>query len=125
MMLMFRATHRALMAAKDAELAVAAHEIARLHGAMETERARHDALVSQFAARAMELSQPKPPPTLPPKRERTAIDTAIDLKAGNDRALRGYLGQWAQRELRAGKSTDDVANAILTGEPSSDEEGIL
>ena len=122
-MLMWTSTHLALMAAKDAEIADMREVVRVATEWAHDERVRHSAFVAEVAARAMDLSAPKPPVTLPAKKERTAVDTAIDLKAGNDRALRSYLGQWAQRELRSGKSMQDVADAIMVGE-SSDEEGV-
>lgn len=113
---MLRSTHVALMAAKDAEIVAA-------RAALSVERERHDKFVAEVAARAMELSAPKPALTMPPKKEATAIDTAIELRAGGDRAMRLYLGTWAKHKLREGASVDAVADLILKGE-SNDEDGV-
>lgn len=123
MFIMLRSTHVALMAAKDERIADLNRQVTVALEHADSVAERHDDFVASVSARAMELSAPKPALTMPPKKEATAIDTAIELRAGGDRAMRLYLGTWAKHKLREGASVDAVADLILKGE-SNDEDGV-
>jgi hypothetical protein len=113
--LMFRTTHDALLAAKDAQLALLRETLAKAEARAEAAEARAVAL--------MDLTKPAPKPTLPPKRVPSATETAIALRASGDPGLARYLGQWAKQQRAGGMSEEAIADAILKGE-SSDEDGV-
>lgn len=100
---------REVIAAKDAELA----------------RVRTDLAEAQMRER-LALAEPKPaqPVALPAKREPSAVDTAIALRSNGDRRLRSYLVDYARKARAEGQSEDDIADAILHGEKSTDDDGV-
>lgn len=113
-MLMFRTTHDALMAAKDAECAFLRDALAKAEARAQDAETRAVAL--------LDLTKPAPKPTLT-KRVPTATETAIALRASGDPKLARYLGQWAKQQRGEGMDEAAIADAILKGE-SNDEDGV-
>jgi hypothetical protein len=107
--LMFRASHEALLAAKDEREALAVCHAETWREAYQALAARHDSFVALVADRTV------PPPRAEPtaKRESDAVDTAIQWVTGDDKAKRRYLEAWAKGERRQGKDAAGIAASIM------------
>ena len=125
---MFRSTHRALMAAKDAEIRALTERCAEAWLREKELRARYDAFVLAITDTQRVTAERSIPPERPVI-ERLALDpkvvTAIDFVAQGDPGKRRYLERFAKSEARAGKGADDVSEVILNGDGSVDaDEGV-
>lgn len=113
-MLMLRSHHADVVRLYEARLADRDAELARLR----TELA--DALMRERLAEAKVAEKP----IVPERKSPTAVDTAIALKAAGDRRLRTYLTDFARKARLDGLDEPTIAQRILTGDPSSDEDGV-
>src|SRR5690606_33704898 len=112
-----RATHDALMAAKDAE-------IARLDARVASLEAAHDAYVAGLAAMTTRQVEARTPPTPVAKREPDEVDTAIDWKAQGNVMVKRHLERYAKGERRKGREAKDIADDIMQGDRVGDDEPV-
>lgn len=116
-MMVWKAQYDAVVALYEARLADLRAEL---------ERTREDAREASMRARVAELQASPTPPAivLPPKREPSVVDTAIAVKSMGNQHLRAHLAQFARAQRASGMPEQAIADRILTGDVSSDEEGV-
>ena len=100
----------------DQELADAKAENRRLSD-------RYDALLEKYHSLRVTGAVPVEPVRLPEPEEPSAIDEAINAKAGRNPGLRRYLTQWAASERQKDGVTDEsLAHAILHWDDGSSDD---
>lgn len=111
-----RATHEALIAAKDAEFARMSALFDQMADRFWKMADRCDALTA--------LAMPKPAPlvTAKPRREPDAVDTAIDWVAGDDLPKRRYLERFTKTLRREGMDATAIAARVMEGDRMSTDD---
>lgn len=111
-----RETLDRLLAAKDDRLADRDATIATLAAELRLTQDRERVLVQKMVE--------PPKPIQIPRKEPSPVDTAIAFRSSGDRALRGYLTDYARKMRIEGLDEAEIAQRILHGEQVSDEVAV-
>jgi hypothetical protein len=101
-MLMFRSTHRALMAAKDAEIASLAAMCAEAWNRETEVRRELLALIADARPKPVTVAAKVPDP----------IAEAIRVKAGSNAPLRTHLAMFARAERAKGTAEEEIVKML-------------
>jgi len=117
-MIVWKSHHEQVVALLRERIADKESELVRTRQDLADAQMRERVLIAQADA-PQEVQRP-----LVPKREPSKIDSAIALASSGDRRLRQHLTDFARRMQMDGMSEDDIAQRIIDGDPSSDDDGI-
>lgn len=117
---MLRATHDALLAAKNDRLLEIASDRYSLSAELNSARREHDTFVATLAERALPPAKPVPPAPAP-VRPRDKADSAIDFASAFDPRRRRHLEQFVRARRAEGMDADAIAQEVL--HPPRDGDG--
>lgn len=111
-MLMLTSTHRALMAAKNAEIALLKAERTIAWEAADDTRDKHDSFVAEIAALSAKALTP-PEKATPIVQPVDPVSQAVTRKAGGNRALRDHLYRFAAEQRSLGVDDAAIVRRVL------------